>query len=48
MVLSNEGLLNTVGGASSKNWGLGIFFAALGSFLVGVIDGFMRPLSCNR
>ena len=48
MVLSNESLLNTIGGASSKNWGLGILFAALGSFLVGIVDGFIRPLSCNR
>ena len=48
MVLSNENLLNTIGGASSKNWGLGILFAALGSFLVGLVDGFIRPLSCNR
>ena len=48
MVLSNETLLNTIGGGSTKSWGLGILFAALGSFLVGLVDGFMRPLSCNR
>lgn len=47
MVLNNESLSNTIGGGTTKSWGLGILFAALGSFIVGVIDGFMRPLSCN-
>ena len=27
--------------------GLGILFATLGTLLVGIIDGFMRPLTCN-
>lgn len=47
MVLNNETLSNVFGGASSKSWGLGILFAALGTFLIGVLDGFLRPLKCN-
>lgn len=47
MVLDKENLVNVVGGASAKNIGLGIIFAALGSFIVGIIDGFLRPLKCN-
>ena len=46
MVLSQEELYNTQGG------GLKIgFFAILGgviTFVVGLIDGYIRPLSCNR
>jgi len=47
MVLSKNELTNVVGGGTSKAWGLGILFAALGTMIVGIIDGFMRPLSCN-
>jgi len=47
MVLNKETLISTVGGATSKGWGLGILFTAIGTFLIGLIDGFMRPLSCN-
>lgn len=48
MVLKNEELMKINGGASSKNVGIGIIFAALGSFIVGIIDGFLRPLACNK
>lgn len=47
MVLEKD-LVNIVGGASSKKIGIGIFIAALGSFIVGIIDGFLRPLACNK
>jgi len=47
MVLDNEKLLTVYGGATAKNMGLGIIVAALGSFIVGIIDGFLRPLKCN-
>ena len=47
MVLNEEKLMTVTGGASAKNVGLGIFIAALGSFIVGLIDGFLRPLKCN-
>ena len=47
MVLEEETLIKTIGGATAKNVGIGIIIAALGSFLVGLIDGFLRPLKCN-
>lgn len=48
MVLEKNELLDVIGGASSKRIGLGIIFAAIGSFIVGIIDGFLRPLACNK
>lgn len=48
MILRSEELYNIVGGATSKKIGIGIIFAALGSFIVGIIDGFLRPLACNK
>jgi len=47
MVLDSENLLNVYGGSSAKKVGIGIIIAALGSFIVGIIDGFLRPLKCN-
>jgi len=43
MVLEKEKLETIYGGASAKNIGLGIIFAALGSFIVGIIDGVITP-----
>lgn len=48
MVLENNDLMNIIGGATSKKIGIGIILAALGSFIVGIIDGFLRPLACNK
>ncbi len=47
MVLKKEELLKINGGGTGKNIGLGIIIAAFGSFVVGIIDGFLRPLKCN-
>lgn len=47
MVLENKKLMSVVGGKSTKAVGIGIIIAALGSFIVGIIDGFLRPLKCN-
>ena len=47
MVLEKEKLLTIYGGSSVKKVGIGIIIAALGSFIVGIIDGFLRPLKCN-
>ena len=47
MVLNDKKLMMTIGGGSAKNVGIGIIIAALGSFIVGLIDGFLRPLKCN-
>lgn len=47
MVLNKDKLLTVYGGSSVKKVGIGIIIAALGSFIIGVIDGFLRPLKCN-
>lgn len=48
MVLENDELLAVIGGASTKKIGLGVIIAAIGSFIIGIIDGFLRPLACNK
>ena len=46
-VLENDELMHVNGGG-------GVFlqvaagFAAVGIFLIGVLDGFLRPLACNK
>lgn len=47
MVLENQELKKTIGGGNGKKIGIGIIIAALGSFIVGIVDGFLRPLRCN-
>ena len=39
MVLENQELKMTIGGGSGKKVGIGIIIAALGSFIVGIVDG---------
>ena len=44
--MNNEELLNTKAGISK-----GIIIGGISiviSFLIGVVDGYLRPLSCNR
>jgi hypothetical protein len=43
--ITNEELKQLTGGGISV-WG-GIGIGALITFLVGVVDGFVRPLKCN-
>lgn len=45
-VLSKENLYEISGGGLTKTAIAAL--AALGIFIVGVFDGFMRPLKCNR
>lgn len=47
MVLENNKLMAISGGKVTGKVGLGLFIAALGSFIVGIVDGFLRPLKCN-
>ena len=47
MVLEKDNLMMIIGGKTAQNVGIGIIIAALGSFIVGIIDGFLRPLKCN-
>ena len=44
--INNEELYEISGGGISKGVLLGL--AAFGVFIVGVFDGFMRPLKCNK
>lgn len=46
MVLNDEDMLTVVGGSTARNVGIGIILGAIGSFIVGLIDGFLRPLKC--
>ena len=47
MVLSDNETVNIIGGISYKSVGIGLILSALGSFIVGIVDGFLRPLKCN-
>ena len=47
MVLKDDEAKNITGGGSGSKLGIGIILAALGSFIVGIIDGYLRPLKCN-
>ncbi|MDE6141332.1 MAG: hypothetical protein K2G03_01890 [Bacilli bacterium] len=46
MVLSNEDLNEVVGGGIKI--GVSIVVAAVVTFVIGVIDGYFRPLKCNK
>lgn len=46
MELSKETLQNTVGGASKL--GIGLIIGGLVTIIVGIIDGYLRPLKCNN
>ncbi len=45
-VLANEELMKVNGGGIGLQIAAGI--AAVGIFLIGVLDGFLRPLACNK
>ena len=48
MVIKDNELLTIYGGASaSKAASLSIIFGIIATFIIGVIDGFKRPLACN-
>lgn len=44
--LTNQELNKISGGGIS--WGLASLIAAGATFIIGVIDGYIRPLACNR
>ena len=46
MVLQNEELMNITGGA--VNYGVLAVIGGVVAFVIGVIDGYLRPLSCNK
>jgi len=43
--LKKDDLLKTNGGGLSL--GMGCFLVGLGVFIVGIFDGFTRPIKCN-
>lgn len=45
-ILEEQELKQVVGGGFS--FGLGALIGAGITFLIGLIDGFVRPLGCNR
>lgn len=45
MVLENKELMNISGGGFK--YGIAALIGGLITFLVGVVDGYLRPLSCN-
>lgn len=45
MSLSNNDLKQIKGGGFSL--GTGLIWASVATFLIGLIDGFIRPLKCN-
>ena len=47
MVLNDIDTKKIIGGGTGKNIGIGIILTAIGSFIVGIIDGYLRPLKCN-
>lgn len=49
MVINDNELLNTYGGktSTSKFASFGILLGIITTFIIGVIDGFKRPLACN-
>ena len=46
ITLSEKESVEYIGGGKASI-GLGLFFAALGSFILGFIDGFSNPKACN-
>ena len=46
MKLSNDELYSVSGGGIG--WGIAGLIAGIITFVVGVIDGYMRPLKCNQ
>ena len=45
MELSNQELNYIVGGAKKVSYGL--LFGGLITLIIGIIDGYLRPLKCN-
>lgn len=47
MVLKNDDLINIIGGGANRfTWG--ILISGLITLITGMIDGYFRPLKCNK
>lgn len=45
MELNNKELIQIIGGG--KNVSFGILIGGIVTILIGIIDGYLRPLKCN-
>ena len=46
--VTKDELINISGGASRSKWGtIGVIIGIVATFLSGLLDGYLRPLSCN-
>ena len=46
--VANSELKMINGGAASGKWGaIGVIIGIVATFLSGLLDGYLRPLSCN-
>lgn len=45
-MLEDIELYNVTGGA--VKWTVGVIVGSIVTFLAGVVDGYLRPLKCNR
>lgn len=47
MVLKKDNLINIIGGGANRfTWG--ILIGGLVTMITGMIDGYFRPLKCNK
>ena len=46
MILSKNELFNITGG--SVNWTVVSIIGTVVSFIAGIVDGYLRPISCNK
>lgn len=47
--VTNDELKLIVGGSKAGKWGaIGVIIGIIATFISGVIDGYLRPLSCNQ
>lgn len=47
MILLNENELNNIHGGGFS-YGIAMFIGGLITFVIGMIDGYVRPLKCNK
>jgi len=47
--ITNNELITIYGGGKKGMWAtIGIALGVLGTLIAGIIDGYLRPLGCNR
>lgn len=47
--ITNNELITINGGGKKSLWGaFGIVLGVIGTLIAGIIDGYLRPLTCNK